>query len=74
MSGKDRPKLWERIKKSFRELAQDLERESVSAKGSSPSACCHVPVEELERRRTAYDALAREKRTVRQSAAGESAD
>lgn len=53
---KDR--FWDRVRKYLRELAKDMERNSVSAAGSSPAACCHVPVEELERRREMYRAEA----------------
>ena len=50
--------FWVRVRTYVRNLLQDMEKNSVSAAGSSPSACCHVPVEELERRREAYRAEA----------------
>ncbi len=69
MSGRSDPMakgtFWVRVRKYFRDLAKDMERDSVSAAGSSPSACCHVPVEELDRRRETYRAEAEERKKSR---------
>jgi len=62
-----RERTWTRIKRYFRQLAVDMERDSVSAHGSSPSSCCHMPVEDLERRSVMYREIAREKAAAKQA-------
>jgi hypothetical protein len=62
-----RERTWTRIRLYFRQLALDMERNSVSAQGSSPTSCCHVPVEDLERRSAMYREIAREKAAAKQT-------
>jgi hypothetical protein len=45
---------WAGFKRSLKQLKEDLERESVANAHAAPSSCCHVPPEELERRREEY--------------------
>jgi len=60
--GKAGERLWSRVGKYIRDLKKDMERNSVSAAGPSSSACCHAPVEELEKRREMYRGLAKDQR------------
>jgi hypothetical protein len=45
---------WAGLKRSLRQLKEDLEKDSVANAGPSTSSCCHVEPEELERRREMY--------------------
>jgi len=55
-------KLWPRIRGYFRQLATDLEKESVSAAGPSHASCCQVPPEVLEEKREQYREIARNRK------------
>lgn len=69
--GMTRERLWLRVRKHIRALKEDMERNSVSAAGPSGSACCHAPVEELEKRRELYRELAKDqKRASRRESSG----
>ncbi len=56
-------KLWPGIKRRLRQLAADLEKESVSAAGPSHASCCQVPPEVLEEKREAYRQIAKSRKS-----------
>ncbi len=57
--------IWEKIAGGLRNLKEDMYKDSVAAAGPSDDACCHKPVEELERQRNDYRRLAAGKAKVR---------
>ena len=55
-------KLWPRIKRYIRQLAAEMEKESVSAAGPSHASCCQIPPEVLEEQREKYRQIARNRK------------
>jgi hypothetical protein len=59
MSKSDKPKLWQRIKISLRDLKSEMEKNSVANAGPSKHGYCHMPEEELEKKKSAYKEITR---------------
>ena len=53
--------IWQRMKKGLRELKEEMYKNSVANAGPSDEACCHKPVEELEREREKYRIIAKQR-------------
>ncbi len=61
MNKAEKPKFWQRIKSSLRDLKSEMEKNSVATAGPSEHGCCHMPDEELEKKRSAYKEIARQR-------------
>lgn len=57
-----RPNFWKRFKRSMRNLREEMYQNSAAKAGPSDDACCHKPVEELEKERERYRNIASQKR------------
>ncbi len=51
--------FWAKLGDSLKDLKEEMLRNSVASSGPSKGSCCHVPEEELERRR--QEALERQR-------------
>ncbi len=62
MARKTNRGFWEKIRISLQNLRDEMYKNSVANAGPSDAACCHKPVEELERERERYRRIAAERR------------
>lgn len=51
--------LWKRFTRSLKDLKDEMEKNSVAKNAPSAAGCCHLPEEEIERKRANYKALVR---------------
>lgn len=61
MEKEEKKGFWQNLKHSLNTLLQEMRKDSAASAGPSGKACCHLPVEELERKRAEYRRIAEEK-------------
>ncbi|HEC61495.1 MAG TPA: hypothetical protein ENI27_04505 [bacterium] len=61
MKNRRKEGLWKRFTRSLKDLKGEMEKNSVANNVPPPQGCCHLPDEEIERKRANYKALARQR-------------
>ena len=59
MRGKQKKEFWTQTKAFFQSLGEEMKQNSVAANaGKIEPLCCHMPEEELDKKRAEFTALA----------------
>lgn len=61
MKNANKEGLWKRFPRSLKDLKEEMEKNSIANNAPSSHGCCHLPEEEIERKRATYKALARQR-------------